>query len=43
MGFRNKLDFANVENLSEKIIKIQRFMFGTDLWFTGFGMGIHEL
>lgn len=27
----------------EEVVKIQRFLFGTDLWFTGLGMGIAEL
>mmetsp|Transcript_6987 Transcript_6987/g.6168 ORF Transcript_6987/g.6168 Transcript_6987/m.6168 type:complete len:136 (+) Transcript_6987:353-760(+) len=27
----------------DKVIQIQRYLFGTDLWFTGLGMSIHQL
>ena len=46
-GVQKRLNFTNCtkeeEEEEEKPIQIQRYLFGTDLWFTGLGMGINEL
>lgn len=45
-GVQKKLNFSNCDNeLPEKvkIVKIQRYLFSTDLWFTGLGMTLQEL
>jgi hypothetical protein len=40
MKFNPKMKAAEEK---EQVVKIQRFLFGTDLWFTGLGMDINEL
>lgn len=42
-GVQKKLDFANMTKVDEKVIRIQRYMFGTDMWFTGLGMNLGDL
>jgi len=32
-----------VEEEDEKVIQIERYLFGTDLWFSGLGMNINQL
>lgn len=42
---QKQLNFNNIEatKIEDKLVQIQRYLFGTDLWFTGLGMNIHEL
>lgn len=47
-GVQKKLNFSNctlemVEEEDEKVIQIERYLFGTDLWFSGLGMNINQL
>lgn len=42
-GVQKKLNFTNCTKDEEKVVQIQRYLFSTDLWFTGLGMSIHEL
>jgi hypothetical protein len=46
LNFNNiKLDLHKIDDPYNKevSIQIQRYLFGTDLWYTGLGMNIHEL